>query len=170
MPMSEAARKAFGWPAELRHAPGPPNDERGGFRSACRCGYEGRWSKASPSAAYQHTKTHAEVENLREAGGGKPKEFAPVAGSSSAAPARPVVVSPRSSRPSGGTPCGCGCGEPSGGLFRPGHDSKLLSALLREVAGGLAVDDAVARMVAIGCSDKLQAKFIKRTNGAGVTA
>lgn len=35
-------------------------------------------------------------------------------------------------------PCACGCGEMTkGGEFKPGHDAKLLSAIVRE-AGGVA--------------------------------
>ena len=35
--------------------------------------------------------------------------------------------------------CACGCGEmTSGGKFRPGHDSKLLSAILQHIDGDIA--------------------------------
>lgn len=167
MSMSAAAQAAFGWPAELRHAPGPPDEERGGFRSACRCGYPGKWTKASPSHAHQHTRNHAEAENARERAGGAPVDHA----AGEKPPRVASVASPRPSRGSGGTPCGCGCGEPSGGLFRPGHDSKLLSRLVGSVrSGDLTADDAVAEMDKIGASDKLKAKFTKRLGGEKIGA
>lgn len=163
------AMKAFAWAPELPHAPGAPDEVKGGFQSACRCGYPGRWVKSSPSHAYQSTRVHAENENRREAGGGAkmtPEQYA--AGARAPRPAsvpssRASVGSPRASRPAGGTggrPCACGCGEACGGLFRPGHDSKLLSRLVTEVkTKGKSVEDAVSEMTNLGCSDKLKAKF-----------
>jgi len=164
------AMKAFSWPPELRHAPGPPDADASGFRSACRCGYPGKHVKSSPSHAYAATRVHAETENRREAQGGVkvesseygpggeiPRTRRPVA------PSRPSVGSPRASRPASGTgarPCACGCGETCGGLFRPGHDSKLLSRLVTEhKTKGRTVDECVAEMAGLGCSDKLQDKF-----------
>lgn len=164
------AMKAFSWPEELRHAPGSPDQEGNGFRSACRCGYKGKLVTSSPSHAYAATRVHAENENRREqqggakvdaseyqTGGQPPRSARPVA------PSRPVVGSPRASRPSGGTgarPCACGCGETCGGLFRPGHDSKLLSRLVTEhKTKGRTVDECVAEMAGLGCSEKLQDKF-----------
>jgi hypothetical protein len=70
------------------------------------------------------------------------------------------VGSRSASRGTPGTPCGCGCGEPSGGLFRPGHDSKLLSRLMGEIRSGTkTLADAHAEMVEIGTSDKLRDKL-----------
>ncbi|HET7458111.1 MAG TPA: hypothetical protein VFJ74_10715 [Gemmatimonadaceae bacterium] len=41
--------------------------------------------------------------------------------------------------------CACGCGEPTeGGVFRPGHDQKLRTALERRVGGLLALRELVA--------------------------
>lgn len=174
------AMKAFSWPEDLRHAPGSPDEERGGFRSRCRCGYMGKWVKSSPSHAYQSTRVHAENENRREAQGGQPRDvttvdlpnqiqLAPDApggaawGGTRSRPSRASVGSPRASRGAAGTPCGCGCGEPSGGLFRPGHDSKLLSRLLGEIRGGAkTLAEAHAEMAEIGTSEVLREKLAKK--------
>lgn len=155
--MSEAAKKTFGWPADLNHAPGPPETTPGNqFKAACRCGYVGR-AGSTPSQAYQHTKRHADTENARDRG-----EVAPAAHAPSESPAGSSVTS----RTSAGSPCGCGCGESSGGLFRPGHDSKLISRLVKSVkAGSVTVEQAVAEMAEIGTSDKLQAKFRQKAGG-----
>lgn len=174
MAISEAALRAFGWPAELRHAPGPADAEGNRFRSACRCGWAGKLSPASPSHAYQVTKLHAESENAREAAGGEvidsenyshdgglprgTRKRVAAAVQETADGIRVVVSAPR--KTTTGTPCGCGCGELSGGLFRPGHDSKLLSRLVAAVkSGSTTLDGAVAEMSTIGCSDKLINKF-----------
>lgn len=171
MAMSAAAQAAFGWPSNLRHAPGPPDEEKGGFRSACRCGYPGKWTKASPSHAHQHTRNHAEAENAREQGGGALVEEYADNGQPAKARRTAPAGSSVASRVSGGTPCGCGCGEPSGGLFRPGHDSKLLSRLLKSVKeGGATLADALSEMNDIGCSVKLKEKFVKRAGGEKIGA
>lgn len=171
MAISEAAKQAFGWPASLRHCPGPPDADGNRFRSACRCGWQGKPSPASPSHAYQITKAHADSENAREAAGGEiidAADYAHDGGLPKAARRRvasqavdgaaaAVISSPRSAS---ATPCGCGCGELSGGLFRPGHDSKLLSRLVGEVKSGkTTLDAALDEMTRIGASDKLKAKF-----------
>lgn len=40
--------------------------------------------------------------------------------------------------------CACGCGElTAGGNFKPGHDSKTLSAILERVGGVLNLKDLV---------------------------
>lgn len=167
MGMSKAAQRAFGWDSKLRHAPQGIESDRAGFICPCRCGYPGRKSTGSPSAAYQHTRLHAENENAREAVGGRKVDFA---NGEKPPKAAPVVIPGALARPGSpaASPCGCGCGEASGGLFRPGHDSKLLARLLKEVNGGRVLAEAVAEMGKIGCSDKLQSKFIKRVNGASV--
>jgi hypothetical protein len=157
------AVKAFSWDADLRHAPGSPDPTGNMFQCRCRCGYLGQ-SNASPSAAYQNTRLHAEKQNALEKKYGVPEPGSPEPSS------RPSVASPRPSRPrvatGAQTPCGCGCGEPSGGLFRPGHDSKLLSRLLTSVrARTVTLEDALAEMTKIGCSDKLKAKFEGKVNG-----
>lgn len=171
MAISEAAKRAFGWPDTLRHCPGPPDAEGNRFRSACRCGWAGKSSPASPSHAYQITKAHADSENAREAAGGEvidAADYAHDGGLPKAARRRvasqaggtdgiAVIASPRSTA---ATPCGCGCGELSGGLFRPGHDSKLLSRLVNEVkSGSKTLDAALDEMTRIGASDKLKDKF-----------
>ncbi len=173
-----AAMKAFSWPEELRHAPKSPDpDNRGGFSSACRCGYPGKSVKSSPSHAYQATRVHAETENRREANGGKPKPMGTVDlpdtialgedapggalwGGGARRPSRASVGSSRPSRGGPATPCGCGCGEPSGGLFRPGHDSKLLSRLLNSIrSGAQTLAEAHEEMDKIGTSQKLKDKL-----------
>lgn len=170
------AMRAFSWDASLRHAPSSPDQEGNGFRSACRCGYKGKLVTSSPSHAYAATRVHAENENRREGAGGAKVEGAdyqnsgqPPRSARPAAPSRASVGSPRASRPSGGTgarPCACGCGETCGGLFRPGHDSKLLSRLVTEVkTKGRSIAEAVEEMAGLGCSEKLQDKF-KQKAGA----
>lgn len=40
--------------------------------------------------------------------------------------------------------CGCGCGEmTAGGDFKPGHDSKVLSAILDRVGGVLKLKEMI---------------------------
>jgi hypothetical protein len=174
-----AAVKAFEWAADLRHAPGPPEVVTGGFQSGCRCGYAGKRVTSSPSHAYQATRVHAENENRREAGGGvvvqvedysrsgePPKTRAPrPAAIPGQAPSRASVGVRAASRAGAGTPCGCGCGESSGGLFRPGHDSKLLSRLLGEIrSGSKTLEEAHAEMTTIGTSEVLREKLSKKVN------
>lgn len=158
--MSEAAKATFGWAADLKHAPQSPETTLGNqFKAPCRCGYEGK-AVSTPSHAYNSTKVHAEMENARDKG-------QPVPGGSTGAVAssRPATGSRSASRGTPGTPCGCGCGEPSGGLFRPGHDSKLLSRLLGEIrAGSKTLADAHAEMDTIGTSDKLKAKLTQKAS------
>lgn len=160
MTMSAAAKAAFGWAPELKHAPQSPQNTLGNqFKSSCRCGYEGK-ACSTPSHAYNATKVHAETENRRDRGelvGAAP------AARHAAAPGRAPAGVRSASRGTPGTPCGCGCGEPSGGLFRPGHDSKLLSRLLGEVrSGAKTLTAAHAEMDAIGTSDKLKAKLTQK--------
>lgn len=158
--MSEAAKAAFGWPAELNHAPQSPEMTLGNqFKAPCRCGYEGK-ACSTPSHAYNATKVHADTENRRDRG-----ELVgpPPAASGTSTPGRAPAGVRSASRSTPGTPCGCGCGEPSGGLFRPGHDSKLLSRLLGEVrSGAKTLDQAHAEMDGIGTSDKLKAKLAQK--------
>lgn len=169
-PLSETARKLFTWPPDLRHAPGPPDEDKGGFRSECRCGWSGKWVKASPSHAYQVTRIHADAENTREQAGGSPievdqytKDGDPPRAARRSTPSRSSVGSSRASGGVPGTPCGCGCGEPSGGLFRPGHDSKLLSRLLAGIrAGSITLAEAHEEMAAIGTSEVLKEKLTKK--------
>lgn len=166
-----AAMKAFSWDPALKHAPKSPDvDDRGGFSSACRCGYAGKSVKSSPSHAYQATRVHAETENRRDQGKTVSDvdlphliSLDPAAPGGAQGSSRPRTVSRSRSQGAPGTPCGCGCGEPSGGLFRPGHDSKLLSRLQAEVKSGVkTIADALAEMTSIGTSDKLKAKFESR--------
>lgn len=161
--MSAAAKAAFEWPAELAHAPQSPEATLGGqFKASCRCGYEGK-AVSTPSHAYNATKVHAETENRRASG--KLEVPALVGGTRQrpVASSRGGTGSPGASRGGAGTPCGCGCGEPSGGLFRPGHDSKLLSRLLGEIrSGAKTLADAHAEMDTIGTSDKLKAKLAQK--------
>lgn len=158
MAISEAAKKTFGWSKDLKHAPQSPETTTGNqFKCACRCGYEGK-ATSTPSHAYNSTKVHAENANARDIGQEPPHPSAP-----SRAPEGSPVAS--RTRPAAGarTPCGCGCGDPSGGLFRPGHDSKLLSRLQKDIAAGpLTLDDALQQMTDIGASDKLKAKLRQR--------
>lgn len=177
------AMKFHKWPEELRHAPISAEPVDGGrFQCACRCGYAGKAVTSSPSHAFQATRVHAENENRREEGGGevvqpedytrtgeppKAKRTRAVAdvslpGDGSSRPAR----APRSrSQGTPGTPCGCGCGEPSGGLFRPGHDSKLLSRLLGEIrANTKTLAEAHLEMVEIGTSEVLREKLAKKVS------
>lgn len=157
--MSESARAAFGWSPELKHAPQSPTDKNGKFYCTCRCGFESR-PVATPSHAYTITRLHAEAENHCP----RPQAPAPSAGR---APERAPEGSSRACRGGGGTPCGCGCGEPSGGLFRPGHDSKLLSRLLNEIrSGAKTLADAHAEMDVVGTSDKLKAKLAQKAGVA----
>lgn len=166
--MATAAMLAFQWDPALRHAPGSPDAVSGGFQCACRCGYPGKRVTSSPSHAYQATRVHAENENRREGTGGEAVPAADYSASGepprqvrrTVAPPRPSVGSPAASRATAGTPCGCGCGEPSGGLFRPGHDSKLLSRLTGEIrSGAKTLEDAHREMDDIGTSAKLKDKL-----------
>lgn len=157
--MSEAAKATFGWPADLNHAPQSPENTLGNqFKAACRCGYEGK-ACSTPSHAYNATKVHAQMANARDRG------ETPASPEPGSAPARPGTGARRASRGTPGTPCGCGCGEPSGGLFRPGHDSKLLSRLVKAVKAGQSREDALAEFDKVGASDKLRAKFISKIGG-----
>lgn len=178
MPLSEAAKKLFPWDENSRHAPISTEVVDGGFQTACRCGYPGRRVTSSPSHSYNSTKVHVENENRREAEGGEkvegtdyqpngePPRVVRRRAASTSTPSRPSVGSPRASRGTPGTPCGCGCGEPSGGLFRPGHDSKLLSRLLGEIrAGTLDLAGAHAQMTEIGTSEVLKEKLAKKVGG-----
>lgn len=168
-PLSEAAQAQFDWNDDSPHAPLPVQVEGTNFRTPCRCGYSGRAVASSPSHSYNSTRVHVTNENRREADGGAkvaatdytgqgvPPRAVRAAGSSRA----PAV--PRSrSQGAPGTPCGCGCGEPCGGLFRPGHDSKLLSRLLGEVRAGKPLADAHAEMITIGTSEVLREKLTKK--------
>lgn len=168
--MVTAAILAFQWDPALRHAPRSAEVVDGGFQCACRCGYAGKRVTSSPSHAYQATRIHAENENRREGGGGAVVEATDYSRSGEpprqvrrttpAPSSRPSVGSPAVSRATAGTPCGCGCGEPSGGLFRPGHDSKLLSRLLNEIrSGAKTLEQAHQEMTDIGTSDKLKDKL-----------
>lgn len=177
MPLSEAAKALFPWNDESRHAPKSTEVEGNGFRTACRCGYAGRLVTSSPSHSYNSTKVHVENENRREQEGGdkvegedyqtngEPPRAVRRARPSGVASSRPTTGARRASQGTPGTPCGCGCGEPSGGLFRPGHDSKLLSRLLAEVrAGTLDLAGAHAQMTEIGTSEVLKEKLAKKVN------
>jgi hypothetical protein len=174
MPLSEAAKALFPWDENSKHAPGVAEPEGNGFRSRCRCGYMGKFVTSSPSHAYNSTRVHAENENRREQDGGAPVDPSDYTASGEPpravrratptvpgqTPSRPSVGSRSASRGTPGPPCGCGCGEPSGGLFRPGHDSKLLSRLMGEIRSGTkTLADAHAEMVEIGTSDKLRDKL-----------
>jgi len=61
----------------------------------------------------------------------------------SGAPARPPTRQTRWQRS-----CECGCGAEGPGRFRPGHDAKLRSLLLKRIAAGDA--DAAERLTALG--------------------
>lgn len=175
-PLSEAAKALFDWDEDSPHAPTATVVEGTNFRTPCRCGYPGRLVGSSPSHSYNSTKVHVTNENRREADGGAKVDGADY--TPAGAPPRTVA---RASRPSvpgrapavprsrsqgtPGTPCGCGCGEPSGGLFRPGHDSKLLSRLLQGVRDGkLSLAEAHEEMTLIGTSDVLKEKLTKKVN------
>jgi len=173
MPLSEAAKALFPWDENSKHAPGSADAEANGFRCPCRCGYEGKFVTSSPSHAYNATRVHAETENRREGGGGEPVDPAdytasgepPRAVRRASAPARPRTGARTASQGTPGTPCGCGCGEPSGGLFRPGHDSKLLSRLLGEIrANTKTLAEAHIEMTNIGTSEVLREKLAKKVN------
>ena len=177
MPLSAAAKALFPWDENSRHAPVSTEVEGNGFRTACRCGYPGRLVTSSPSHSYNSTKVHVENENRREADGGEkvegtdyqhngePPRAVRRKTASTSTPSRPTTGARRASQGTPGTPCGCGCGEPSGGLFRPGHDSKLLSRLLGEIRGGtLTLEDAHKQMVEIGTSEVLREKLAKKVN------
>lgn len=177
MPLTEAAKAQFDWDDSSRHAPLSVEVVGNGFKTACRCGYPGRVVTSSPSHSYNSTRVHVTNENRREAGGGEKVEGAdytaagtlprgvrraatPVVPSS-----RPATGSRTASRGTPGTPCGCGCGEPSGGLFRPGHDSKLLSRLLAGIkAGSITLAEAHEEMTLIGTSEVLREKLAKKVN------
>jgi len=66
------------------------------------------------------------------------------------------------SRPSSGK-CAC-CGETTGGgLFRPGHDARLVSQTAADVAAGkLSPVDAVAKFEGLGTSPALIAKLTRK--------
>jgi len=175
MPLSEAAKKLFPWDENSPHACTEVIVEGNTFRCPCRCGYKGKSVTSSPSHAYNATKVHADNENRREGAGGQkvaPDDYTrggepprAVARASRAASSGASVGSSRASRGTPGTPCGCGCGEPSGGLFRPGHDSKLLSRLLGEIrSGSKTLADAHAEMTTIGTSEVLKEKLAKKVN------
>lgn len=177
MPLSDEAKKLLDYDENSRHAPVSTEVEGNGFRTACRCGYPGRLVPSSPSHSYNSTRVHVTNENRREAEGGdkvegvdyqtngEPPRAVRRAARAASAPSRASVGSPRASRGTPGTPCGCGCGEPSGGLFRPGHDSKLLSRLLGEIrAGKIDLAGAHAQMTEIGTSEVLKEKLAKKVN------
>lgn len=171
MPLSEIAKALFPWTDESRHACTEVVVEGNTFRCPCRCGYQGKPVTSSPSHAYNATKVHAENENRREADGGQKVEGAEYGRSGE--PPRAILRGAPSSRPARaprtasqgtpGTPCGCGCGEPSGGLFRPGHDSKLLSQLLKAIReDGMTLEQAHVKMTEIGTSEVLKEKLAKK--------
>ncbi|QNJ57644.1 hypothetical protein SEA_KEANU_38 [Streptomyces phage Keanu] len=176
MPLSDAAKALFPWDDNSKHAPKVAEPEGNGFRCACRCGYPGKLVTSSPSHAYNATKVHAVNENRREGDGGPavapedytnagdpPKSARRAAASTGGAPSRPTTGARRASQGTPGTPCGCGCGEPSGGLFRPGHDSKLLSQLLKAIReDGMTLEQAHAKMTEIGTSEVLREKLAKK--------
>jgi hypothetical protein len=175
MPLSEAARALFPWTDESRHACTEVIVEGNTFRCPCRCGYRGKQVTSSPSHAFNATKVHAENENRREGDGGQkvegdqyqnngePPRAVRRAATAASTPSRPGTAPRRASQGTLGTPCGCGCGEPSGGLFRPGHDSKLLSRLLNEIrSGAKTLADAHAEMTTIGTSEVLKEKLAKK--------
>lgn len=68
--------------------------------------------------------------------------------------------------------CACGCEETTGGgLFRPGHDSRLLSALVAAtVAGETTVAAQAETWSKRGLSDALYAKYVKRSADAEAKA
>lgn len=78
--------------------------------------------------------------------------------------ARRAAAAPEKRRGGGSSgqkrPCTCGCGETTGGgLYRPGHDARHVSALTKQVrAGELTLDKARAE---VAHSDKLVAKLEK---------
>lgn len=175
MPLSEAAKALFPWDENSPHACTEVIVEGNTFRCPCRCGYKGKSVTSSPSHAYNSTKVHADNENRREGAGGQkvdPDDYTrsgepprAVARASRPASSGASVGSRSASRGTPGTPCGCGCGEPSGGLFRPGHDSKLLSRLLGEIrSGSKTLADAHAEMTTIGTSEVLREKLAKKVN------
>jgi len=169
MTMSEAAKAAFGWPADLKHAPQSPEVTTGNqFQAACRCGYAGK-PGSTPSHAYNSTKVHAQMANARDRGEPLPS----IPGAAAAANGHdPVVKTPRVARAPRDTgslsPCGCGCGELSKGLFRPGHDARLLSRLVKSAKDGTSRNDVLAEFDKVGASDKLRAKLLTRLDAAGV--
>lgn len=175
MPLSEAAKAMFPWNDQSRHAPISTEVEGNGFRTPCRCGYPGRLVTSSPSHSYNSTKVHVENENRREGEGGEKVEGADYQNNgeppravrrsrpAGAAPSRPGTAPRRASQGTPGTPCGCGCGEPSGGLFRPGHDSKLLSRLQTGIrSGAITLAEAHEEMTLIGTSEVLKEKLAKK--------
>lgn len=71
--------------------------------------------------------------------------------------------------------CGCGCDEQTGGgLFRPGHDARLVSTKVKEVGEGrftvAAKKAALKEFRDIGASEKLVAKFERSVGLAELTA
>jgi len=61
--------------------------------------------------------------------------------------------------------CTCGCGEKTGGgLYRPGHDARHVSALVNQYKVGSIDRDKALK--ALEHSDKLQAKFDKATGAS----
>lgn len=172
-PLSEAAKALFDWDEDSPHAPTTTVVEGTNFRTPCRCGYPGRLVGSSPSHSYNSTRVHVTNENRREAEGGAKVDGADYtpAGTPPRGAARPSTSSRapagvrRASQSTPGTPCGCGCGESSGGLFRPGHDSKLLSRLLEGIrAGAITLAEAHEEMTLIGTSDVLKEKLAKKVN------
>lgn len=176
MPLSDEAKKLLDYDDNSRHAPVSTEVEGNGFRTACRCGYPGRLVTSSPSHSYNSTRVHVTNENRREAEGGdkvegtdyqtngEPPRAVRRSRPAGAAPSRPGTGARRASQGTPGTPCGCGCGEPrGGGLFRPGHDSKLLSRLQTEVrSGSKTAEQALEEVKQIGASEKLIAKLAGR--------
>lgn len=176
MPLTDAAKALFDWDETSRHAPLSTEVDGNGFRTPCRCGYPGRFITSSPSHSYNSTRVHVTNENRREEEGGEKVDGADYTASgevprSVRRAARATVPSSRAgtgarraSQGTPGTPCGCGCGEPrGGGLFRPGHDSKLLSRLQTEVrSGSKTAEQALEEVKQIGASEKLIAKLAGR--------
>lgn len=69
-----------------------------------------------------------------------------------------------------GPKCLC-CGEPTkGGKFLPGHDSRYLTNITKNIAGEdgtpHTLDEWLAKMQEYGCSESLQAKLVKRVKNA----
>lgn len=167
--MSEASKAAFGWPAELTHAPQSPEVTTGNqFQAACRCGYAGK-AGSTPSHAYNSTKTHALMANARERGEPLPNIPGAAVAANNHEPVAKTPRAPRAPRDAGSlSPCGCGCEELSKGLFRPGHDARLLSRLVKSAKDGSPRDDVLAEFDKVGASDKLRAKLVGRLDAAGV--
>lgn len=74
-----------------------------------------------------------------------------------------VVKVPLAHEVSDAKTCACGCGATVKGLFRPGHDAKLLSCLVAHAKSGVdRAGEAVEAARSLGCSDKLIAKLLSR--------